>query len=257
MNENSPTPMPVPVAALANNLAEDTKAKNNPKHNTDVETAENTNITPLNPTVTFETDDGVSQVSATRVGPLSALLGGREWVKMTPEERRLFWVSQHNADAFDAAIYSENNRPFRPGDVLFGLPEHMLPPRPTRPATHYNYINPRPRWSQQGHKKGYQAKQNKISGRGVTKQNLGKAVTRAAERKQAELVPSSTRKREGLPRRVRDNPKWLAALDVLDNIEGQARAKRLGKVYREKSSTATKDKAPATVDSASDFKFRF
>ncbi|KAI1292544.1 hypothetical protein F5Y03DRAFT_19424 [Xylaria venustula] len=191
--------------------------------------------------------------TSTQQGPLTALLGGREWVKMTPEERRLFWVSQHDAKAFDAHIYSENNRPFRPGDVLFGLPEHMLPPRPTRPATHYAYIDPRPRYSQQGYEKWYEAKQKEISARGNRKRNLGKAATRAAERKQAEPTPSSAKKRENLPQHVRDNPKWLAALDVLDKLEAQARAKRLGKVSPEKSSTTSKGKAPATVDSAPEF----
>ncbi|KAI0972245.1 hypothetical protein F4678DRAFT_55269 [Xylaria arbuscula] len=209
----------------------------------------------VQPVLLPSTEKDEPLTTSTQQGPLSALLGGREWVKMTPEERRLFWVSQHDAEAFDAQIYSENNRPFRPGDALFGLPEHMLPPRPTRPATHYGYIDPRPRYPQQGYEKWYQAKQKEISARGSRKQNFGKAVTRAAERKQAEPVPSSEQKRKCLPQRVRDNPKWLEALDVLDQLEAQARAKRMGKVSREKSSTETKDKAPATVYPASDSNF--
>ncbi|KAI0538653.1 hypothetical protein GGR58DRAFT_288130 [Xylaria digitata] len=177
-------------------------------------------------------------------GPLSALLGDREWKKMSPEERRLFWVSQHDPVAFDAQIYSENNRPFRPGDPLFGVASDALPPRPTRPAMHFDYLDPRPRYSEQRFEEWYQRKQKEISARGNRKKNLGKAVKRAAQRKRAAPIPSENRRRDALPRRVRDNPKWLAALDVLERIEAQVRDKGMKRPLRE---NGVRDKAPTPM----------
>ncbi|KAI1349075.1 hypothetical protein F5Y01DRAFT_193558 [Xylaria sp. FL0043] len=181
-------------------------------------------------------------------GPLSALLGGREWEKMSPEERRQFWVSQHDPKAFDAHIYSENNRPFRPGDALFGLTDDMLPPRPTRVATHFDYIDPRSRYSQQRSDEWYQEKQKEISARGDRKKNMGEAVKRAVQRKRTTPMPTERQKKDRLPQRVRDNPKWLAALDVLEKLEAQARDKRRNRVPRKN----TVDKAPATIDTMLD-----
>ncbi|KAI1419689.1 hypothetical protein F5Y12DRAFT_208318 [Xylaria sp. FL1777] len=190
--------------------------------------------------------------TTTSQGPLSALLGGRKWEKMSPEERRLFWVSQHDPQLFDAQIYSENNRPFRPGDVLFGLPDDMLPPRPTRIATHFDYLDLRPRYSRQRYEEWYQQKQEEISARGGRKRNFGAAVKRAAQRKRAAPIPSQEQKRDSLPQRVRDNPKWLAALDVLEKLEAQAREKKRS---RKLSQESTKNKASvvdATLDSDAD-----
>ncbi|KAI0811552.1 hypothetical protein GGR55DRAFT_105625 [Xylaria sp. FL0064] len=181
-------------------------------------------------------------------GPLSALLGGREWVKMSPEERRQFWVSQHDPKAFDAHIYSENNRPFRPGDALFGLTDDMLPPRPTRIATHFDYIDPRSRYSQQRSEEWYQEKQKEISARGDRKKHMGEAVKRAVQRKRTAPTPTESQKKDRLPQRVRDNPKWLAALDVLEKLEAQARDKPRNKLPRKN----TVDKAPATIDTMLD-----
>ncbi|KAI1431291.1 hypothetical protein GGR50DRAFT_89359 [Xylaria sp. CBS 124048] len=160
-------------------------------------------------------------ISATQ--PLSALLGGRKWKDMSPEERRQFWVSQHDPQKLDDQIYSEYNRPFRPGDSLFGIAS--LPPQSARLATHFGYINPRtycPSLHQQS-EEWYQQKQDEIAARGNRKANFGRVVQRAAERKRA--APKLTREQERarLPKRVRDNKKWLAALEVLEQLEAQKR----------------------------------
>ncbi|KAI0184461.1 hypothetical protein EV127DRAFT_413130 [Xylaria flabelliformis] len=152
-------------------------------------------------------------------GALSALLGGQEWKKMSPEERRLFWVSQHDAGQMDAYIYSENNRPFRPGDPLFGVADDALPPRPQRPATHFDYINPTIHYSRQPPEEWYKQKQKEISARGNRKAGFGEVTKRAVERKRK-------RKHNTLPQRVRENPKWLQAIEVLEQIEAQVRKQR-------------------------------
>ncbi|KAI0521875.1 hypothetical protein F5B22DRAFT_507941 [Xylaria bambusicola] len=172
-------------------------------------------------------------------GPLSALLGDREWKKMSPEERRLFWVSQHDADAFDAQIYSENNRPFRPGDKLFGLPEDELPPRPKRAATHFDYIDPRPSVPVYRFEEWYEKKQDEIKSRGGRKANFGKAVKRLAQQK-SEASNLSQKTQAAVPQRVQDNPKWLAALDILKQIEAQNRAKkRRARLAKQKETPAS------------------
>ncbi|KAI0873728.1 hypothetical protein GGS24DRAFT_379277 [Hypoxylon argillaceum] len=160
-------------------------------------------------------------------GPLSAALGGRVWKKMSPEERRLFWVSQHDPEKLDAQIYSENNRPFRPGDDLFGVADDALPLRPKRPATHFDYINPRTHYSHQESEALYLQKQKEFPARGNRKTRFGEAIKRGVLRKQAAPKPSQKQKRDKLPQRVRDNPKWLAALDVLERLESQARDKSI------------------------------
>ncbi|KAF2967736.1 hypothetical protein GQX73_g5797 [Xylaria multiplex] len=184
-------------------------------------------------------------------GPLSALLGGRKWKNMSPEERRLFWVSQHDPVAFDAHIYSENNRPFRPGDALYGVDIDTLPSRPTRPAMHFDYIDPRPRYSEQRFEEWYQRKQKEITARGNRKKNLGKAVKRAAQRKRAAPIPSASQRRGALPQRVRDNPKWVAALDVLERIEAQVRDKGVKRPPRE-NGVRSKAPTPMQIDLDSD-----
>ncbi|KAJ8125463.1 hypothetical protein O1611_g8177 [Lasiodiplodia mahajangana] len=131
------------------------------------------------------------QPVAVSQGPLSALLGGRVWKNMSPEERRLFWVSQHDPEKFDAQIYSENNRPFRPGDPLFGLPDDALPPRPKRPAVHFDYINPRTHYSRRLSEACYTKKQKEISARGNRKTHFGQASSTA--RAGQPQVASSTR----------------------------------------------------------------
>ncbi|KAI1737584.1 hypothetical protein F4680DRAFT_208151 [Xylaria scruposa] len=178
-------------------------------------------------------------------GALSALLGGREWKKMSPEERRLFWVSQHDAGQMDAYIYSENNRPFRPGDPLFGVADDALPPRPQRPATHFDYINPTIHYSHQRPKEWYQQKQKEISARGNRKARFGEVAKRAVERKRK-------RKENILPQRVRENPQWLQAVQVLEAIEAQARKKREASQPQRVKTAKGKAKAAPTVEPDSD-----
>ncbi|KAI1364867.1 hypothetical protein F5Y08DRAFT_198065 [Xylaria arbuscula] len=178
------------------------------------------------PVVTLTEMSQPPQAAATKQGSLTALLGGREWKKMSPEERRRFWVSQHDPVWFDAQIYSENNRPFRPGDPLFGLPEHALPPRPTQPATHFSYIDPRPCATPHRFDSWLKKKKEEIAARGNRKANFGKAIKRAAQRKRAAAAPTEDQRRDTLPQRVRDNPNWLASVDILDQIAAQIREKR-------------------------------
>ncbi|KAI0102830.1 hypothetical protein GGR51DRAFT_281070 [Nemania sp. FL0031] len=186
-------------------------------------------------------------------GPLSALLGGRVWKNMTPEERRLFWVSQHDPEKFDAHIYSENNRPFRPGDPLFGVAEDTLLPRPKRPAEHFDYIDPRTHYSHHRPEAWYAKKQKEVSARGNRKTNFGQVAKRVAQRKQAAPKPDPKHKQDSLPQRVRDNPKWLAALEVLEKLEAQARDKGASASTSTSKSTpqqerAAKSKAKAAID---------
>lgn len=164
--------------------------------------------------------------------PLSAHLGGREWKKMSPEERRLYWVSQHDPEQFDAHIYSENNRPFRPGDILFGKPYDELASRPKRPATHFDYINPQHHYAQELPEEWHQQKQKEISARRNRKIDPGEASKGVLQRKQT--APKIDQKsRRDLPLRVRQNPQWLAAVDVMDQIAAQIREKDKRKILRQ------------------------
>lgn len=176
--------------------------------------------------------------------PLSALLGGRVWKKMSPEERRLFWVSQHNPEKFDAQIYSENNRPFRPGDALFGIAVDALPWRSKQPAKHFDYIDPRKHYSHLQSKAWYLRKRKEISARGTQKTNFGNAVKRAVERKRTAPKLDQTQNWDYLPQRVRDNPKWLASVELLERLEAQARGNKTSEPRPERSAN---NKAKATM----------
>ncbi|KAI1812480.1 hypothetical protein GGS20DRAFT_22276 [Poronia punctata] len=197
-------------------------------------------------------------IESTTVGPLTALLGGRKWVEMTPEDRRLFWISIHDPVAFDAAIYSENNRPFRPGDSLFGLPECEWPPRPTRPAKIFQYIDPRlhyshhcrteewhegkqaeitDRWNRKKHVRELLARRTKhqtsLNEAGTSNSN-GEASNPQEDRlksngqahTEGDKLSTQEQTSEDLPKHVRDHPKWVAALAVLKDLEAQARSMR-------------------------------
>ncbi|KAI2630113.1 hypothetical protein GGS21DRAFT_216929 [Xylaria nigripes] len=178
--------------------------------------------------------------------PLSARLGGREWKNMSPEERRLFWVSQHDPEELDAQIYSEHNRPFRPGDALFSNQYDALPQRPTRRATHFDYVNPATYSLHQKSEEWYRSKQKEISARNKRKANFGKAIERATQRKRAAAKLPRSQKRDNLPKRVRDNPKWLAALEVIEELSAHKRRELTQK-------TASVDTVPdsdADIDSS-------
>jgi hypothetical protein len=196
--------------------------------------------------------DAPQSASIIPQGPLSVLLGGRKWTKMSPEERRLFWVSQHDPVKFDAQIYSEQNRPFRPGDALFQVAEYALPPRPTRPATSFDYIDPRTHYSQQYSAEWYQKKQAEISARGNWKANretLKQNKQHQPEAPAPKTNPKQNHKHKDLPQYVQDNPQWLAALDVLENMEAQARDRRANK---DRMRRTTKEKAKATMNAELD-----
>ncbi|KAI0399427.1 hypothetical protein F4802DRAFT_38191 [Xylaria palmicola] len=197
-----------------------------------------------------------------RPGPLSSLLRGHKWKEMTPEERRLFWVSQHDPDKLDAHIYSENNRPFRPGDVLFGVANDALPPRPKRPATHFAYIDPRTHYSQRQSEDWYYQKQKEISARGNRKVGFGNTIKRAAEQKRAAErkraaeqkravpEPNPEQTQDKLPQRVRENPKWLAAVDILSQIEAQARHQKKTNPRWDAATGKAKENTPELVSDA-------
>ncbi|GAP83194.2 hypothetical protein SAMD00023353_0402080 [Rosellinia necatrix] len=179
-------------------------------------------------------------------GPLSALLGGRKWGKMSPEERRLFWVSQHDPTEFDNQIYSENNRPFRPGDALFGVVDNI---RPTRLATHFAYIDPRTHYSRQYPDQWYQRKQEEILARGNRKVELGETIKRAVRRRQS--ASNSDPQQNTLPQYVRNNPTWLAAVKVLDGFASQAKNKEIN-THRQEDTHKGKAKQTTDVERDSD-----
>ncbi|KAI1179203.1 hypothetical protein F4777DRAFT_502142 [Nemania sp. FL0916] len=189
--------------------------------------------------------DEVQPIAMNSQGPLSSLLGGREWKKMAPEERRLFWVSQHDPEKFDAQIYSDINRPFRPGDALFGVTDDALTLQPKRPATHFDYIDPRTHWSETWYphkRKEDPAQQNR-------KADLGNAIERAVQRKRAAPQPDQKQKLDSLPQRVRNNPKWLASLSILDQIAAQTRERDA--LSKPQPESAAQDTASAAQDTTS------
>ncbi|KAJ2972545.1 hypothetical protein NUW58_g9163 [Xylaria curta] len=221
-----------------------TMAKKPPKSTVQAKSILNAPVTPQLETTVI----APPQRTVTPQGPLSALLGGREWKKMSPEERRLFWVSQHNTEKFDSQIYSEHNRPFRPGDALFGVTDDAFAPRPNQPAKHFDYIDPRIHYANQPSQEHYQQQQKQISARGNRKTHFGQAIKRAAQKKRASLKPDQTRKQAILPRRVQENPKWLAALGVLEKLEAQKRDKDRAKLGQGKANDKAKATTTATID---------
>ncbi|KAL7622837.1 hypothetical protein AAE478_006516 [Parahypoxylon ruwenzoriense] len=156
--------------------------------------------------------NGKEQTSASDVVSMAQ---GRSWRNLNPEERRQAWIANHDPDKFDSYIYGKLNEPNRPGSALYNTPEYQQPPRPTRPATRFAYIDPRVHWTHPHSKKWHLRKQEEIRERGTKKSNFGKAAARAAQRRQEE---GDDPPRVGLPERVRSNPKWLAALDELDEM---------------------------------------
>ncbi|KAI0383296.1 hypothetical protein F5Y04DRAFT_32253 [Hypomontagnella monticulosa] len=143
--------------------------------------------------------------------------------RKTLEEQRQDLIAKHDPKKFDSYIYSKQNEPFRPGSALFGVPQHHLPPRPTRPATTFAHIDPRVHWNHRRPAKWYLEKQRDIRERGTRKSNFARTAACAARRKRE---AGGEAPRMGLPERVRSNPQWLAALDVLEEMEGKAEERR-------------------------------
>ncbi|KAI1499891.1 hypothetical protein F5X99DRAFT_262178 [Biscogniauxia marginata] len=154
-------------------------------------------------------------------------------VQSRAEERRQVLVAKHDPEKFDSYIYSELNRPNRPGDPLFYLPEYAQPSRPTRPATSFAYINPRIYWTHAHSKQWHRDKKDEIAARGTRKKNFGKAAERMASHKQQQIVNGDVPK-IGLPERVRTNLKWLAALDELDEMAAEYHEQKRA-VFRRKN----------------------
>ncbi|KAI1394344.1 uncharacterized protein F4822DRAFT_45496 [Hypoxylon trugodes] len=146
---------------------------------------------------------------------LASILRDPNHTRLGLEERRRLLIAKHDPDKFDSYIYGKMNEPFHPGSPLFGLPDSLLPPRPTRPATHFAHIDPRIHWNHARSEKWHRDKQDEICARGNRKDKFGQAVTRAAKRKRDEAEVAL---RVDLPERVKNNPEWMAALDELDQM---------------------------------------
>ncbi|KAI0836672.1 hypothetical protein F5Y06DRAFT_100611 [Hypoxylon sp. FL0890] len=143
------------------------------------------------------------------------------WRRLELEKKRQALISNHDPGKFDSYIYGENNEPFRPGSALFGLPPKFQPLRPTLPAPHFAYIDPRIHWTFPRSEKWHHQKQKEIRERGNRKRNFGQAAARAARRKR-----ERGNTRVELPERVKNNPKWMAALDELDGMAEQYHAEK-------------------------------
>ncbi|KAI2606440.1 uncharacterized protein GGS25DRAFT_501285 [Hypoxylon fragiforme] len=173
------------------------------------------------PEANTRTSQGTASVNGVEkttngVSTVASMVRGRSWKHLSPEERRQIWVAKHDPEKFDSYIYGKLNEPNQPGSALFGLPEWQQPPRKTRPATHFAYMDPRVQWTQPRPKKWYQNKQEDIRRRGTRKSNFGKAAARVAQRKLEE--EDGYPPKVELPERVKNNPAWLAALDELDEM---------------------------------------
>ncbi|KAI0012529.1 hypothetical protein F4779DRAFT_567961 [Xylariaceae sp. FL0662B] len=152
---------------------------------------------------------------------IASMVRNRSWKNLNPEERRQAWVAKHDPEKFDSYIYGELNEANRPGTALFGQPEYLQPPRPTRPATHFAHLDPRVHWVRPHSQQWYLEKQKEIRERGNRKKGFGQAAARAARNKGAGGAPKSD-----LPERVLNNPAWLAAVDELDDMAEQYHAKK-------------------------------
>ncbi|KAI1140115.1 hypothetical protein F5Y05DRAFT_377248 [Hypoxylon sp. FL0543] len=143
------------------------------------------------------------------------------WRRLELEKKRQALISKHDPVKFDSYIYGKNNEPFRPGSALFGLPPKLQPPRPTIPATHFAYIDPRIHWTFPRPEKWHRQKQKEILERGTRKSNFGQAAARAAKRKR-------TQRDTGVeyPERVKNNPQWMAAMDELEEMAEEYHAQK-------------------------------
>ncbi|KAI0152830.1 hypothetical protein GGR57DRAFT_159434 [Xylariaceae sp. FL1272] len=197
-------------------------------------------------------NETASLAATTITNGTSSSLRPGEWRKMTPEQRRQYHISRHDPRKFDAAIYSENNRPFRPGDPLFGISLHDLralqPNRPKpRPATHWAQINPHVHYTQERSEAWFQQKQEEIRARGNRKTRLGKYIERTAKRTREAGVPEFDY--DGLPQRVKDNPKWVEAARFFFEQEQKLKSIRAKKFEEERA--ARNGKASETASAPS------
>ncbi|KAI2638750.1 hypothetical protein GGS26DRAFT_542756 [Hypomontagnella submonticulosa] len=142
------------------------------------------------------------------------------------EEQQQNPITKHDSKKLDSYIYNKQNEPFRPGSASFGVPAYHLPPRPTQSAAAFTYIDPRVHWNHHHSAKWHLEKQRNIRERGTRKTNFGRAAARLAKRKREE---GDQAPEMALPERVMSNPQWLAAIDVLEEMEGKMKERRRAK----------------------------
>ncbi|KAI0595448.1 hypothetical protein F4775DRAFT_595233 [Biscogniauxia sp. FL1348] len=185
--------------------------------------------------------------------PLSKLLPREKpgWKRLTPEERRQARIAHHDPVQFDSYIYSELNRPNRPGDPLFYMPEYARPSQPTRPATHFDYIDPRVHWNRPRSEQWLRNKRDEIATRGTRKavSNFGRAAAHMARRKEAN---ANANVRVAVPERVYRNPQWMAAVNVLDEMaaEHHKRERQKMRKEKEKEKLRAREGADRTINDA-------
>ncbi|KAI5925137.1 hypothetical protein F4810DRAFT_90194 [Camillea tinctor] len=192
--------------------------------------------TPLNPLTTSNEPirPPHNGPSSSLPRPLSTHLqqNKRSWKHLTPEERRQARVAQHDPVLFDSYIYGDLNRPNRPGDPLFYMPDYAQPPRPTRPATHFAYIDPRVHWRRSRSEQWKRNKREEMAARGRRKAegNFGRAALHVARRKAAEAEAEI---KDLQPEKVRNDPQWMAAVREMDEMAA---------AYHEQARQKDKDK---------------
>ncbi|KAI0885855.1 uncharacterized protein GGS22DRAFT_188143 [Annulohypoxylon maeteangense] len=262
-NLNAPLPRPEPVDAASRKRRSQSRESNRskiqsiPKSNSHT-LSESSHNTDLKKPSQIELANGTNNhkaenpVTAPVVKPsLGSMIRDQSWRSSNIEKKRQILISKHDPEKFDSYIYSKNNEPFRPGSALFGLPPWKQPARPTRPAMHYAHIDPRIHWSHPRSETWHRKKQREIYERGNRKDNYGQAAARAAKRKREDSHPTTS-----LPERVKSNPKWLAALDELDEMaeiyHAQKRAKFKGRKERKergelKNNTGRQEKEKETI----------
>ncbi|KAI1332542.1 hypothetical protein F5Y16DRAFT_118917 [Xylariaceae sp. FL0255] len=188
---------------------------------------------------------GTSQLQPVSTSAKLQTNGTRKpWRQMSPEERRQYWISIHDAEKFDSHIYSENNRPFTPGDPLFGVPPEQIPNRRRRLPTHWGYIDPRIHHSRPPPPQT----QPIVPAVGRRKERIRRSIARAARTRpktSAEISKMMMALRPGfdervLPQEIRDNPQWVKGLRFWIDMEEAARARR-----RQTEASADKGKTPA------------
>ncbi|KAI1270679.1 hypothetical protein F5Y18DRAFT_19268 [Xylariaceae sp. FL1019] len=197
------------------------------------------------------TDDTVSPAATPMINGTSLSLRPGQWRNMTPEERRQYHIARHDPRKFDALIYSENNRPFRPGDPLFGVPlqdlHYLQPNRPKpRPAKYWAHINPLVYYTQERSEAWLQQKQKEIAARGTRKARISKPIERSAKPTIEAGAPEFDY--DSLPQRVKDNPKWVEAAKYMFEQEQKLKSIRAKKAQAALNGRASETATTTTND---------
>lgn len=168
------------------------------------------------------------------------------------KDMELFYQQRHeakeNESLLDSYVYGEKNESCRPGSALFNVPRWALP-LPERPSTesmHFAHINPHIHWTWPRTEEWHRKKQEEIAARGNRKHpnNFAQAPVRQAKQK-AEAAKNPIRVE--LPERVRNNPEWMKAIAIMDDIAADWHADQRAKWRRKK-----KGKEKARTDSDGD-----